>query len=76
MEIKKGRVTIPTDTDVVKETLEIMGEWGADAIRDCDGTEFPQELKTQAQKFMQHITQQERTTNGQRLTPMKFSKCI
>ena len=31
--------------DVVKETLEIMDEWGADAIRDCDGTEFPQELR-------------------------------
>lgn len=45
MENTKGRVTIPTDTDVVKETLEIMKEWGADAIRDCDGTEFPQELK-------------------------------
>ena len=42
---KKGRVTIPTDMDVVKETLEIMDIWGADAIRDCDGTEFPQELK-------------------------------
>lgn len=41
----KGRVTIPTDMDVVKETLEIMEEWGADAIRDCDGTEFPQELR-------------------------------
>ena len=41
----KGRVTIPTDMDVVKETLEIMNEWGADAIRDCDGTEFPQELR-------------------------------
>ena len=41
----KGRVTIPTDMDVVKETLEIMDKWGADAIRDCDGTEFPQELK-------------------------------
>lgn len=41
----KGRVTIPTDMDVVKETLEIMDEWGADAIRDCDGTEFPQELR-------------------------------
>ena len=41
----KGRVTIPTDTDVIKETLEIMDIWGADAIRDCDGTEFPQELK-------------------------------
>ena len=23
----KGRVTIPTDMDVVKETLEIMNEW-------------------------------------------------
>lgn len=41
----KGRVTIPTDMDVIKETLEIMDIWGADAIRDCDGTEFPQELK-------------------------------
>ena len=45
MENTKGRVTIPTDTDVVKETLDIMKEWGADAIRDCDGTEFLQELK-------------------------------
>ena len=36
-----GRVTIPTDLDVVPETLEIMKRWGADAIRDCDGTDFP-----------------------------------
>ena len=40
-----GRVTIPTDLDVVPETLEILKKWGADAIRDCDGTDFPQELK-------------------------------
>ena len=40
-----GRVTIPTDLDVIKETLDIMDVWGADAIRDCDGTEFPEELK-------------------------------
>ena len=45
MEQNKGRVTIPTNLDVVKETLDIMKEWGADAIRDCDGTEFPKELK-------------------------------
>ena len=45
-EIKKtGRVTIPTDLDVVPETLEILKKWGADAIRDCDGTDFPQQLK-------------------------------
>ncbi len=42
---KRGRVTIPTDLDVVPETLEILKKWGADAIRDCDGTDFPQELK-------------------------------
>ena len=40
-----GRVTIPTDLDVVPETLEIMKRWGADAIRECDGTDFPAELK-------------------------------
>ena len=42
---KIGRVTIPTDVDVIPETLEIMKRWGADAVRDCDGTDFPEELK-------------------------------
>lgn len=41
-----GRVTIPTDVDVVKETLELVKRWGADAIRDCDGTDYPEALKT------------------------------
>ena len=44
-EEKKGRVTIPTDVDVVPETLELMKRWGADAIRDCDGTDYPGELR-------------------------------
>ncbi len=43
--ITKGFVTIPTDVDIVPETLEIMRLWGADAIRDCDGTELPDDLK-------------------------------
>ena len=42
---QRGRVTIPTDVDVVPQTLEIMRRWGADALRDCDGTDFPPELK-------------------------------
>lgn len=45
MEKIKGRVTIPTDMDVIPQTLDILDRWGADAIRDCDGTEFPEELK-------------------------------
>ena len=48
---RTGRVTIPTDLDVVPETLEIMKRWGADAIRDCDGTDFPAELQNQNAKI-------------------------
>lgn len=43
--ISGGGVTIPTDLDVIPETLEIAKRWGADAVRDCDGTLFPAELK-------------------------------
>ena len=42
---QRGRVTIPTDVDVVPETLTLMERWGADAIRDCDGTDYPEELR-------------------------------
>ncbi len=46
MELKsKGRVTIPTDVDVVPQTIELVEKWGADAIRDCDGTDYPEELR-------------------------------
>ena len=48
---KVGRVTIPTDLDVVPQTLEILKKWGADAIRDCDGTDFPVELQNQNAKI-------------------------
>lgn len=44
-EQRTGRVTIPTDIDVVPQTLELMRRWGADAIRDCDGTDYPEELR-------------------------------
>ena len=51
MNQKTGRVTIPTDLDVVPETLEVLNKLGADAIRDCDGTEFPEELQTVGAKI-------------------------
>ena len=57
MSITKGRVTIPTNLDVVPETIELMNRWGADAIRDCDGTEFPEELiKTGAKIYATYYT--------------------
>ncbi len=42
---EKGRVTIPTDMDVIQDTIRLSQKWGADAVRDCDGTSFPVELK-------------------------------
>lgn len=45
MSNNRGRVTIPTDLDVIAETHEIIKRWGADAVRDCDGTSFPTELQ-------------------------------
>jgi len=55
--IKTGRVTIPTNLDVVPETIEILKRWGADAIRDCDGTRFPEALaKTGARIYATYYT--------------------
>lgn len=39
-----GRVTIPTDVDVIEDTIRVIELWGADALRDCDGTNMPEEL--------------------------------
>ena len=39
-----GRLTIPTDLDMVQETIDLAQELDADAIRDCDGTSMPQEI--------------------------------
>lgn len=45
-----GRLTLPTDMDMVKETLELKERLGADALRDCDGTHMPTELLNQGAK--------------------------
>ena len=42
--LQKGRLTLPTDVDMIDKTLELKERLGADALRDCDGTEMPIEL--------------------------------
>lgn len=37
-----GRITIPTDANFVEGTKKFIKKWGADAVRDCDGTELPE----------------------------------
>ena len=41
----KGRVTLPSEGNFLEETKEIMSRWGADALRDSDGTKLPEEIK-------------------------------
>ena len=75
--MNKGRVTIPTNLDVVPQTLEMLKEWGADAIRDCDGTEFPQELKeTGAKIYATYYTTRKDNVMGERQIRRKSSRCI
>ncbi|MEG2852311.1 MAG: 1,3-beta-galactosyl-N-acetylhexosamine phosphorylase N-terminal domain-containing protein, partial [Hydrogenoanaerobacterium sp.] len=45
-----GRVTVPTDADFAEQTVKIMKRWGADAVRDCDGTKLPAEIAKYAEK--------------------------
>ena len=70
----RGRVTIPTDVDVVPETLELLGRWGADAIRDCDGTDYPEELKkVDAKVYSTYYTTRKRVNthkHGIELAPL------
>lgn len=43
--MEKGRVTIPSEANFLAETKRLMDLWGADAIRDSDGTKLDDELK-------------------------------
>lgn len=48
--MSKGRVTIPTDENFVEQTKRIAELWGADAVRDCDGTKLPKNAREIADK--------------------------
>ena len=41
----KGRVTLPSEGGFLNETKAMMERWGADALRDSDGTKLPEEIK-------------------------------
>lgn len=41
----KGRVTLPSESNFLKETKELLSRWGADAIRDSDGTKLSDDIK-------------------------------
>src|SRR5699024_12609737 len=38
---RKGRVTLPAEEGLEKDIARIVDKWGADAVRDSDGTKIP-----------------------------------
>ena len=74
-ERRRGRVTIPTDLDVVPQTLELMERWGADAIRDCDGTDFPAALRETGAKVYATYYTTRKDNEWARQNPDEVQQC-
>ena len=71
----RGRVTIPTDVDVIPETLKLLERWGADAIRDCDGTDFPKELRNTGAKVYATYYTTRKDNAWARANPDEIQQC-
>ena len=61
--------------DVVPQTLEIMKRWGADAIRDCDGTDFPQQLRDTGAKVYATYYTTRKDNDWARAHPEEVQQC-
>ncbi|MEA5016207.1 MAG: 1,3-beta-galactosyl-N-acetylhexosamine phosphorylase [Candidatus Limiplasma sp.] len=75
MSVQKGRLTIPTDLDIVPQTLEIMEKWGADALRDADGTAFPKELAHTGAKVYATYYTTRKDNDWARANPQEIQQC-
>ncbi len=71
----RGRVTIPTDMDVVEETVTLLNRWGADAIRDCDGTDYPEELKNVDAKVYKTYYTTRKDNTWAKANPDEIQQC-
>lgn len=69
-----GRLTLPTDADIVEETIRLKNLLGADALRDCDGTEMPDALLNEPVKNMQRIIRPERIMPGPSKIRKRFNR--
>ena len=59
----KGRVTLPSEAGFIRETKEMLARWGADALRDSDGTKLDPRSKSWMQRFTPPILWPEGTMN-------------
>ena len=72
---KTGRLTIPTDLDIIPQTLNTMKLWGADALRDADGTNFPAELNDVGAKVYATYYTTRKDNAWARANPEEVQQC-
>jgi hypothetical protein len=69
-------VTLPVETGQEAKVIELIEKWGADAIRDCDGTQLSNDLLTLGLDVYSTIclvrADQEWTKKNHDCLPMKF----
>lgn len=71
----KGRVTLPSESNFLEQTKEMLERWGADALRDSDGTKLDDDIKSLDAKSIRPILLPEGTTNLQPGIWMSASRC-
>ena len=65
----KGGFTLPGESGYEKLTLEMAEKWGADVIRDSDGTELSMRVTEFILQFVLFVT----ITSGQSKTQINYS---
>ena len=68
-----GGFTLPGESGQEKLTLELAKKWGADVIRDSDGTQFPMKFSTPGTIFTPPSASSVTTMPGQRNTRNVYS---
>ena len=69
-----GRLTLPTDADIVEETIRLKNLLGADALRDCDGTEMPDALLNEpVKKYATYYTTRKDNAWAEQCAPLQVS---
>ena len=69
----KGGFTLPGESGYEKLTLEMAEKWGADVIRDSDGTELSPEIIMRVTEFILQFVLFVTITSGQSKTQINYS---
>lgn len=73
-DFRKGFFTLPGEAGYEELTLQLAEKWGADAIRDSDGTNCLKRLFPAAMIFTPRFALSEWITNGPRQTGISCSR--